>query len=51
MIFEDFWGIVKIVGLKMAKIQGSDGQMDTRRIVILNIAFILNNFFDPTEAP
>jgi hypothetical protein len=34
----------KIVGLKMAKIQCADGQMDNRKIAILNIDSVLNNF-------
>jgi hypothetical protein len=32
----------KIVGLKMAKIQGSDGRMDKCKIAILNIDSILD---------
>jgi hypothetical protein len=35
----------KLIGLKMAKIQGSDGLMGKRKIAILNIDSILNNFF------
>jgi hypothetical protein len=33
---------LKIIGLKMAKIQGSDGQIDKRKIAILNIDSVLN---------
>jgi hypothetical protein len=33
---------LKIVGLKMAKIQGSDGRIDKGKIAILNIDSILD---------
>jgi hypothetical protein len=33
---------LKVVGFKMAKIQGSDRWIDNRKIAILNIASILN---------
>jgi hypothetical protein len=33
---------MKILGLKMTKIQGSDGRIDNRKIAILNIDSILN---------
>jgi hypothetical protein len=36
---------LKFVGLKMAKIQGSDGLMGKRETSILNIDSILNKFF------
>jgi hypothetical protein len=36
---------LKFIGLKMVKIQCSDGPMGKRKIAILNIYSILNNFF------
>jgi hypothetical protein len=36
---------LKFVGLKMAKMQGSNGLMGNSKIAILNIYSILNNFF------
>jgi hypothetical protein len=43
---------MKFVGLKMAKIQGSDGLMGKRKIAILNLDSILNKKkFGPSEVP
>jgi hypothetical protein len=36
---------LRIVDLKMTKIQVSDGRLDKHKIAILNIDFILNYFF------
>jgi hypothetical protein len=36
---------IKIVGLKMTKIQGLDGRIDKRKIAILIIDFILNYYY------
>jgi hypothetical protein len=39
---------LKILGFKMAKIQGSDGRRDKCKIAILNIDSILN-YLEPKE--
>jgi hypothetical protein len=43
---------LKFLGLKMAKIQGSDGLIGKRKIAILNIDSILNKKkIGPSEVP
>jgi hypothetical protein len=45
LLYSFFLSESKILSLKMAKIQGSDGLMGKRKIAILNIDSILNHFF------